>query len=88
MHVEFTKLFSKQLDSVRNYAILTKLSKTVEEVIAAKTVRNISNLKKLKGHDFAYRIKTGDYRIGLFIENDNVIFAYFGHRKDIYNKFP
>jgi mRNA-degrading endonuclease RelE of RelBE toxin-antitoxin system len=51
-------------------------------------MHNIANLKKLKGHLTAYRIRSGDYRIGIFIENKVVIFACFAHRKDIYNEFP
>jgi mRNA interferase RelE/StbE len=54
----------------------------------ASTNSDIPNIKKLRGHSSAYRIKLGDYRIGLFIEENTVIFAAFEHRKDIYNKFP
>jgi len=54
----------------------------------ANTLQDIGNLKKMKGHHSAYRIKIGDYRIGLFFENGSIIFAYFAHRKDIYNRFP
>jgi len=46
------------------------------------------NLKKLKGFKTAYRIRVGDYRIGLFISNDTVEFARVVHQKDIYKVFP
>jgi len=88
MKVTFSNRFSKQLDAIKNRSLLLKISKTVETVISADDIRNIPDLKKLKGHPFAYRIKLGDYRIGLFIEKDDVFFAMVGHRKDIYNKFP
>jgi len=42
----------------------------------------------MKGHHYAYRIRVGDYRIGLFFENGLTTFAYLAHRKDIYNRFP
>jgi mRNA interferase RelE/StbE len=42
----------------------------------------------LKGHKFAYRIKIGDYRIGIFVESKVVEMARFEHRKDIYKVFP
>ncbi len=37
---------------------------------------------------FAYRIKIGDYRIGIFVESKVVEMARFVHRKDIYKVFP
>ena len=88
MQVNFTKRFSKQLDTLHDEVLRVKLRTTVSMVMAASTIRDIPHLKKLKGHLSAYRIKLGDYRIGLFIEEDNVLFAAFEHRKDIYNKFP
>ncbi len=48
----------------------------------------IPNLKKLKGHPCAYRIKLGNYRLGLFLETDTMILVRLQHRKDIYKKFP
>ena len=88
MQVDFTKHFSKQFDALYDEVLRGKLRKTVSTVMMASTGRDIPNLKKLKGHPSAYRIKLGDYRIGIFIEDNSVIFAAFGHRKDIYNKFP
>ncbi|MCF8308850.1 MAG: type II toxin-antitoxin system RelE/ParE family toxin [Bacteroidales bacterium] len=46
------------------------------------------NLKKLKGYKDYYRIRLSDYRIGIQIKDDTVFFVVFGHRKDIYKKFP
>ncbi|NPA92437.1 MAG: type II toxin-antitoxin system RelE/ParE family toxin, partial [Chloroflexi bacterium] len=35
-----------------------------------------------------YRIRLGDYRLGLEIEGDTVVFVRFLHRRDIYRYFP
>jgi mRNA interferase RelE/StbE len=45
-------------------------------------------IKKLSGFPDAYRIRSGNYRIGMFLEGDKVIFARVAHRKDIYKIFP
>jgi mRNA interferase RelE/StbE len=87
MQIDFTKHFSKQIDRLYDGVLREKLRKIVSMVMAASTSSDISNLKKLKGHPSAYRIRLGYYRIGLFIEDDSVIFAAFEHRKNIYNKF-
>jgi len=88
MQVDFTKHFSKRLDHLRDEDLRNRLRQVVSVVINAVNVWDIPNLKKLKGHPSAFRIRLGDYRVGLFIENNRAIFAAFEHRKDIYNKFP
>ena len=88
MQIDFTKYFSKQLDSLRDNVLRERLRKIVSAVMAASTISEIPNLKKLKGHPNAYRIRLGDYRIGLFIEDNSVLFAAFEHRRDMYNRFP
>ena len=88
MQVDFTKRFSKQIDHLHNEVLRGKLRKVVSAVMMAASDKDIPNLKKMKGHYSAYRIRLGDYRIGHFIEDDHVLFAAFEHRKDIYNRFP
>ena len=58
------------------------------QVESVKKLSQIKNLKKLLGYDNYYRIRLGDYRIGIKIENDIVYFVTFEHRKDIYKSFP
>ncbi|MCB0846226.1 MAG: type II toxin-antitoxin system RelE/ParE family toxin [Bacteroidetes bacterium] len=55
----------------------------------------MQKLKKLQGFENYYRIKLGDYRIGIEIEKspentgeEIVTFIRFIHRKDIYRYFP
>ena len=59
MQVNFTKHFSKQLDTLHDEVLRVKLRTTVSMVMAASTIRDIPHLKKLKGHLSAYRIKVG-----------------------------
>lgn len=88
MQVDFTKHFVRKVEELRNETLRGKLRVLVRSVIEAGSLRDIPNLKKLKGHASAYRIRLGDYRIGLFIEDDQALFAAFEHRKDIYQRFP
>jgi mRNA interferase RelE/StbE len=46
------------------------------------------NIKKLAGFDMYYRIRVGDYRIGVKLEKDIVYFVVVEHRKDVYKTFP
>ncbi len=43
-----------------------------------------SDVKKLKGTESIYRIRTGDYRVIYKIEENTIIIYYIRHRKDAY----
>ncbi|MFB2895956.1 type II toxin-antitoxin system RelE/ParE family toxin [Aerosakkonemataceae cyanobacterium BLCC-F50] len=47
-------------------------------------------LQKLKGYSDKYKIRVGDYRIGITVEQDTntLICERIAHRKDIYRIFP
>lgn len=67
------------------------LSKIKEIIIHCKQTKDISelkNIKKLQGYDTFYRIRVGEYRIGLELLGDELIFTRFLHRKDVYKYFP
>ncbi len=48
----------------------------------------ISSLKKMQGYETLYRIRLGDYRIGIEVVGEQVVFVRMLHRKDIYRYFP
>jgi mRNA interferase RelE/StbE len=88
MNVTFSKRFSKQLDAIEDDSLRMQVAKTVKDVITANNIQDIPRLKKIRSHSSAYRIRIGNYRAGLFIEQGNVLFAVLEHRKDIYKRFP
>jgi mRNA interferase RelE/StbE len=88
MEVAFTKTFSKQIDVLHDESLKLRLVQSVQNVILSNSIQEIVNLKKIQGHQTAYRIRVGDYRIGVFFEENVIIFAYLAHRKDIYKRFP
>ena len=60
----------------------------INEVKKAETTRQISNFKKLRSYETFYRIKLGDYRIGIEIVENEIIFVRFLHRREVYRFFP
>jgi mRNA interferase RelE/StbE len=88
MKTVFTNKFLQQVSSVRFKTIRKKVEKVILEVEKAETLSEIKNLKKLKGETKYFRIRIGDYRIGLYVENRIIEFATMDHRKDIYKRFP
>ena len=88
MNVEFRKTFEKDLRKLRDKTLLNKIRVTIEDVESAQTPDEISNVKKLKGEAGYFRIRVGDYRIGLFLQEDAVLFVRILHRREFYRYFP
>jgi mRNA interferase RelE/StbE len=88
MIVKIDKRFEKDTDKINDKNLLIKIAECIEAVQKIEDFNDIKNFKKLKGSNNFYRIRIGDYRIGLEIENETVEFIRFLHRKDIYRYFP
>lgn len=88
MKTEFLSHFFKSIDKLKSSDVKNDVVNAIMNVEQAKDTSEIKSLKKLSGHKFSHRIRIGDYRIGVFIENEIVEFAVVAHRKDIYKIFP
>ncbi|MFE1745378.1 type II toxin-antitoxin system RelE/ParE family toxin [Coleofasciculus sp. H7-2] len=88
MNVEFRKSFEKDLGNIRDEALLERIKAVIEEVEIAENLVDVSNLKKLKADGEYYRIRVGDYRIGITVDEDVIVFVRVLHRKDVYRYFP
>lgn len=89
MIVRFDKSFIKALDKIKDKTVLKRIESVIQKAEEAEALEQISNTKKLIGFTVYYRIKIGDYRIGLELINPNEIrLITILHRKYIYKKFP
>ena len=88
MIVRIDKSFEKDTDKIKDRTLLVKIADCIEGIQNADHIKTIKNIKKLKGSNNFYRLKIGEYRIGIEIENDTVELIRFLHRKDIYKYFP
>jgi mRNA-degrading endonuclease RelE of RelBE toxin-antitoxin system len=88
MQVEFRKTFKQDLRNLKDSKVLKRIQKVVEEVELANALSEIRNIKLLQGHENFYRIRVGDYRVGLFVEGGVVAFVRILHRKEVYRYFP
>jgi len=84
----FRQSFARDLKAVRDKKLLKRIQEAIEAVEKAESLDVLPNLKKLKGAKSYFRLKLGDYRIGLALENDTVNFVRLLDRKDIYKYFP
>ncbi len=88
MKVVYTKQFLKEISQITDKKLGSLVEVAILEVKSAFNPSQIRNFKKLKRHKFAYRIRVGDYRIGIYLNNDIIEFSRFLHRKEIYRYFP
>ncbi len=88
MIVKVDRTFQKDLRKIESRTLNLKIVKVIEAVQQAKDIHQIKDLKKLKGTTDNYRIRLGEYRLGIIIQGNTVEFIRCLHRKDIYRYFP
>ena len=88
MKIEFRESFQKDLLRIKDKHLHSKIESALHNIETAKSVEDISNLKKLKGYKEYFRIRVEDFRIGLIIVGGLVIVVRALHRKEIYRYFP
>ena len=88
MEINLTRPFQKEVRSLST-PIKIRVLAIIERVIEAETLADVPNLKIMEGARDYFRIRLGDYRIGIYRRDDNVIeFQRVGTRGDFYNRFP
>ncbi len=86
---EFKTSFAKDLKRhSRDRSLMQQVSRIIHDVESARTFTGYRASQKLKANDNASRIRTGDYRLGLIVENETVCFVRLLHRNEIYRYFP
>jgi mRNA interferase RelE/StbE len=84
----FRESLEADLSAIHDAALLRRIRNVIEQVEAARTFRQIPNLKRLEATGKYYRIRIGDYRLGFVLEQGTVTFVRCLNRKDIYRYFP
>lgn len=88
MKVEFLSGFEKDLSQIRDKILAEIIIECIGIFEKADNISQVPNIKRLKGHQTAYRYRKGKYRIGFYFEKDIILFAAFDTREKIYHRFP
>ena len=88
MNILYDKRFFKDIEAINDKRLKQQIETVISEIENAEQLHLLHNLKKMKGHKYAYRIRIGNYRLGFFYENHAVICTRLLNRKDIYKYFP
>lgn len=89
MKFRVDKSFDRDIDRIKDQKLLKRLRNLISMIENAESIRKIAHIKKIEGYDLFYRIKIGDYRLGMEALSDKeVVLIRFLHRKEIYRYFP
>jgi mRNA interferase RelE/StbE len=88
MEVKFSSSFEKDLRVITEKRVVLKVDEIITSLNNAANLSGVENIKKIKGHKNCYRIRIGNYRLGLFVSGKTVWLARLMHRREIYRYFP
>ena len=88
MLVKYEKSFLRDIKAIKDPDIKRDLEKLILDVKTADSLHEINQLKKIAGHKGYYRIRIRNYRVGIKVEGNTLIFIRVLPRKDIYRYFP
>ena len=87
--VEYTKRFLKELSALPDN-IQGRVEVIVFQELKTENPFSLGYVQKMKGHTDKYKIRVGDYRIGVVIDqvDKRIICQRVAHRCEIYRVFP
>lgn len=88
MNVIILNSFAKDVKKINNSNFNDEILNIITILETANSIQEIPHLKKLAGHKDSYRCRMGYFRIGINIENSNIILVWVALRKDFFRLFP
>ncbi|WP_374686914.1 type II toxin-antitoxin system RelE/ParE family toxin [Promineifilum sp.] len=88
MNVEFRQSFARDLRKLKDAQVRRQIQSIIVAVEKADSLVAVAGVKKLQGEGEYFRIRSGDYRLGILLDGDRVVFVRCLHRKEIYRYFP
>ena len=88
MKVAFRQRFERDLRKIKDRSALQRVRQVVEQVEHANNLQEVRNVRKLAGTTGFFRIRVGEYRIGIALVAGEVEVVRCLHRRDMYRYFP
>ncbi|MBX3437180.1 MAG: hypothetical protein KF861_06800 [Planctomycetaceae bacterium] len=88
MRTAFRKSFSRDVKKIKDQTVLDRIQEAIYAVEDAIDLSAIAGLKKLGGGENSFRIRIGEYRLGIVLDGDVVVFVRCLNRRDLYRYFP
>lgn len=59
-----------------------------EDLPPLSSIENAGNIEKMTGYKYHYKIRFGDYRVGMLKNSNSIELQRVLNRKEIYKYFP
>jgi len=88
MKIEYKKKFLKELSKLPNeYAL--PIEEFVFDIFPTyDNLSEIGKVEKMTGYKYYFKIRFGDYRVGIKKEDNTILIETVKHRREIYKYFP
>jgi mRNA-degrading endonuclease RelE of RelBE toxin-antitoxin system len=89
LEVQYRQAFLKDLKQLKSSESYERIYEVAFTTLAAiNTLEDLSDIKAMKGYSGRYRIRIGDYRIGIEVNDDVIEVMRVLHRREFYRYFP
>ena len=89
MEIKYRQSFLKDLKNLKGSSVYQRIYEIAFTTLPqAQNLQELSNIKAMQGYSNHYRIRVGDYRIGIEISDNTVEIIRTLHRKEFYRHFP
>ena len=88
MTVEPSRQFSRDVRSLGTAQIRRRLDRVIQELLQAASIIEVNCVRRLRAEGQHYRIRIGDYRLGITMDGETAVLRRFLPRGEIYRYFP
>lgn len=89
MELEYRASFVRDLGRIRNADVRRRVHRAMEDLEAAASIADFPRAARVNSPAGRfYRIRIGNYRLGLALHDGACILVRCLHRRDIYRRFP
>lgn len=88
MRISFRRSFARDLKRIDDAATRRQIRHRIENIEAANKLADLADVRKLRASGNFYRVRVGDYRLGLALVGSQIEFVRCLHRREIYRFFP
>ena len=89
MDVQYRKSFLRDLKKLKEQPVYARVFELAFTALpSAETLNDITQVKAMKGFPNRYRVRIGDYRVGLELFKTQVEIVRVLHRREFYRYFP
>ncbi|MDX1919834.1 MAG: hypothetical protein SFU25_03760 [Candidatus Caenarcaniphilales bacterium] len=80
--------FQKELKKYKSGKLLKQVGEILEKIKLCKHIWDVGDVKLMQGTKDFFRIRVGNFRIGIKIQDETVFVIKFAIRGNFYKNFP